>query len=178
MSRAIAARFWGTRLADHAGDCAFKGRRLCPKYQPQRSECSKAKRRFAKASWLSTHYGWAAPQPLSVKFNATRHQNLHAGCTIQALVMEWQAMTISQNTLLHQFERGAVLPLTIKLRRGGHLGQNKRNGATRCRLQRLVGPSEMHLREMDGREKAQKAQDKNVPLLRLLCLFAATLSGF
>jgi hypothetical protein len=32
------------------------------------------------------------------------------GKEIQALVMAWQSMAISQETLLHQFERGDVLP--------------------------------------------------------------------
>ena len=32
------------------------------------------------------------------------------GKEIQALVMAWQSMAISQDTLLHQFERGDVLP--------------------------------------------------------------------
>jgi len=32
------------------------------------------------------------------------------GKEIQALIMAWQSMAISQDTLLHQFERGDVLP--------------------------------------------------------------------
>ena len=32
------------------------------------------------------------------------------GKEIQALVMAWQSMAISQETMLHQFERGDVLP--------------------------------------------------------------------
>jgi hypothetical protein len=46
-----------------------KGRRLCPKDQPQRPECSKTSE-GSLDTWLSARCGWASPQPPSFAFQA------------------------------------------------------------------------------------------------------------
>jgi hypothetical protein len=62
--------------------------------------------------WHSTetHPNDVSADTLMIELNRDFDMVRLTGKEIQALVMAWQSMAISQDTMLHQFERGDVLP--------------------------------------------------------------------
>lgn len=59
---------------------------------------------------IESHPDQVSSEQIMIEINRDFDVVRLTGKEIQALIMAWQAMAISQDTLLHQFERGDVLP--------------------------------------------------------------------